>query len=136
MRWGALFLLNCLPAKAKRNSETMLRLGLYSKQKMAELMADTKVEFHHLSHGTLHIFSEQGMYDHAREQAEFQSKLGCNETPMTRDECIALEPRAGRYRQAIGGRHARADRRVGRHSCIHQKPRELLRANLRREIFV
>src|ERR1700761_8774201 len=32
-RWALLFLRNCAPASARRNSETMLRLGLYSKKK-------------------------------------------------------------------------------------------------------
>src|SRR5262245_4690060 len=45
IRWGMLFMLNCLPSRARRHSEVLLRLGLYSKKKMAELMADTNVEF-------------------------------------------------------------------------------------------
>ncbi|OYW14341.1 MAG: hypothetical protein B7X02_00245 [Rhodospirillales bacterium 12-54-5] len=110
MRWGALFLLNCLPSKARKNSETMLRLGLYSKQKMTELMDATNVEFHHLSNGTLHIFSEQAGYDHARKQAEFQSQLGCTETAMSRDQCIALEPTlANIAKPLVGGMHAPID---------------------------
>lgn len=110
MRWGMLFLLNCLPAKARANSETMLRLGLYSKKKMAELMADTNVEFHHLAKGILHVYSQQGSFDHAREQAEFQSKLGCEEVVMTREQCIALEPAlAASTMNILGGIHAPID---------------------------
>lgn len=110
IRWGTLFLLNCLPSKAHRNSETMLRLGLYSKQKMNELIADTKVEFHHLSRGTLHIFSDQAAYDHARTQAEFQSKLGCAEEAKTREECLTLEPTlANITKPLVGGMYAPID---------------------------
>lgn len=110
MRWGLLFLLNCLPSRARRHSEVMLRLGLYSKQKMAELMADTKVEFHHLAKGILHVYSQQDSFDHARKQAEFQHALGCDEVVMSREECVALEPAlANANMNIIGGIHAPID---------------------------
>lgn len=110
MRWGLLFLLNCLPAKARANCETMLRLGLYSKQKMAELMADTKVEFSFLGNGTLHVFDNQKSFDGAKRHAEFQHKLGCSETPMTPAECFALEPTlANTSKKLVGGMFAPMD---------------------------
>lgn len=110
LRWGALFLLNCLPSRARRHSEVMLRLGLYSKKKMAELMDDTQVEFHHLSKGILHVFSDQKSYDHARKQAEFQHSLGCEENALTIEECFRLEPTlAGTTKQLVGGIHAPID---------------------------
>lgn len=110
IRWGLLFLLNCLPSRARHHSEVMLRLGLYSKQKMAELMADTNVEFHHLAKGILHVYSQRASFDHARKQAEFQHALGCDEIVMTREECIALEPALANSKMDIlGGIHAPID---------------------------
>jgi D-amino-acid dehydrogenase len=110
MRWGLLFLLNCLPSRARRHSEVMLRLGLYSKQKMGELMADTQVEFHHLAKGILHVFDSQDSYDHARKQADFQHGLGCEENPLTKEECFALEPAlANTTMKVVGGIHAPID---------------------------
>lgn len=110
IRWGMLFLLNCLPARARRHSEVMLRLGLYSKKKMAELIAETNVEFHHLKNGILHVYSDQAAFDHARKQAEFQHSLGCVENVLTRAETIALEPAlADTTVNLIGGIHAPVD---------------------------
>ena len=110
LRWGLLFLMNCLPARARRHSEVMLRLGLYSKQKMAELMADTRVEFHHLAKGILHVYSDQDSFDHARKQAEFQHSLGCEENVLTREECFKLEPALQHTTMnLIGGIHAPID---------------------------
>ena len=109
IRWGLLFLRNCLPSYARRHSEVMLRLGLYSKKKMAELMGDTKVEFHHLAKGILHVYSDQGAFDHARKQAEFQHQLGCDEVVMTRDEAVKLEPTLADAKGIIGGIHAPID---------------------------
>lgn len=110
IRWGLLFLRNCLPSYARRHSEVMLRLGLYSKQKMAELMADTRVEFHHLAKGILHVYSDQKSFDSARKQAEFQHTLGCDEVVLTRDASFALEPTlANTTMDIVGGIHAPID---------------------------
>lgn len=110
IRWGLLFLLNCAPAKARRHSETMLRLGLYSKKKMAELVADTNVEFHNIQKGILHVFDDQKEFDHAKKHAEFQYTLGCAETVMTTAEALAMEPTlANSKKNIVGAIHAPID---------------------------
>ncbi len=110
IRWGLLFMRNCLPSYARRHSEVMLRLGLYSKQKMAELMADTKVEFAHLAKGILHVYGTDKGFDHAKKQAAFQHTLGCEEVIMTREQCIALEPALAHTTMDLkGGIHAPID---------------------------
>ncbi len=110
LRWGALFLLNCLPSKARANCETMMRLGLYSKRKMAELMDDTKVDFHYLSNGILHVFDNEKSLDGAKRQAEFQHTLGCDERALTREQCFELEPTlASTSKKIIGGMYADID---------------------------
>ncbi len=110
MRWGLLFLLNCLPSRARHHSEVMLRLGLYSRQKMAELVDETKVEFHHLAKGILHVFADQKAYDHARRQADFQQTLGGQEVALDRAGCFALEPAlTDTTMQLIGGLHSPLD---------------------------
>jgi D-amino-acid dehydrogenase len=110
LRWGLLFLLNCLPSRAHAHCEVMLRLGMYSKQKMAELMDDTKVEFHFLGNGTLHVFDNQKSLDGAKRHADFQRKLGCDETPMSVEECFKLEPTlANTTKKLVGGMYAPMD---------------------------
>lgn len=110
IRWGLLFLRNCLPSYARRHSEVMLRLGLYSKKKMSDLLAETKVEFHHLSKGILHVYSDQPSFDHAKKQAEYQHSLGCEENVLTREQAFALEPTlANTTMNVVGGIHAPID---------------------------
>lgn len=110
MRWGLLFLLNCLPARARRHSEVLLRLGQYSRKKMAELIADTGVEFHHLQRGILHVYEDEASFAHARKQAAFQHALGCEENVLSRDEVVALEPTLAHAKATIiGGIHAPGD---------------------------
>lgn len=110
IRWGLLFLLNCAPARAKRHSETLLRLGLYSKEKMGELIADTNLEFHKLSKGILLVFDSEKEFRFARESSPGHSAAGCVENVLTREECVKLEPTlAHAERKIVGGIHATID---------------------------
>lgn len=110
IRWGLLFLRNCLPSYARRHSEVMLRLGLYSKAKMNELMADTNVDFFHLGKGILHVYSDSASFEHAKRQADYQHTLGCEETVLSKAECFALEPAlTNTTMNLVGGIHAPID---------------------------
>ncbi len=92
IRWGLLFLMNCLPARARNHSEALLRLGLYSKAKMDALIAETGIDFEFLNKGILHVFSSQKDFDHARRQMEFQAAIGGQERALSMDEAVAMEP--------------------------------------------
>ncbi|MFZ4541952.1 MAG: D-amino acid dehydrogenase [Rickettsiales bacterium] len=110
LRWGALFLLNCLPSRARENCVTMLRLGLYSKQKMEELRNDTNLEFSFLGNGTLHVFDSQSSFDAAKRHADYQHTLGCEEIAMSPSECFAKEPAlANTTKKLVGGLYAPMD---------------------------
>lgn len=110
IRWGMLFLLNCLPAKARKHSEIMLRLGLYSKKKMTELMADVPIDFNFIDKGILHVFSDAKEFEHAKKHAEYQYTLGCAETIMSKADCLAMEPAlADSKRELVGGVYATID---------------------------
>lgn len=110
IRWGLLFLYNCLPSRADRHNEVMLRLGLYSKRMMAELRAATNVEFSYRSDGILHVFDDQNEFDHAKRLSEFQHARGCEETVLTREQAIAMEPSLGySARPLVGAVHASMD---------------------------
>src|SRR5437762_2734654 len=63
LRWGIKFLRNCTSARANLNCVNMLRLGLYSKEKMAVIRRDTGIAFDHSALGILHIFSDEKEFD-------------------------------------------------------------------------
>lgn len=110
LRWGALFLYNCLPARAHRHCEVILRLGLYSKAQMARIMAETKIDFHFLANGTLHVFDNEKSLEAAKRHNDFQSELGCTETPMSVKECFDREPAlANTTKKLVGGMYAPID---------------------------
>ncbi len=110
IKWGMSFLRNCTPARAHEHCVHMLRLGLYSKQELAKLRADTQIEFDFKNTGILHIFSNEKSFDYAKRHAEFQARFGCTETPLSTDEVYAMEPTLQHSARAIkGGMHAHMD---------------------------
>lgn len=104
MQWGAHFLRNCTTARAEANCVNILRLGLYSKRKFAELRTDTQIDFQFETKGTLHIYSSQKEFDKDRRQNDFQAKFGCRRKVLSREECHAQEPAlAHSPRDIVGG---------------------------------
>ena len=110
MRWGLSFLANCTSARAEINSEIMLRIGLYSRKKTNELVAETGISFDHVRKGILHIFTDQKEYEHAIAQSQYQEKLGGHETVLDLASCLAMEPSLSHTgKRLVGGIHAPDD---------------------------
>ena len=110
IKWGLKFLRNCTHERARINTVNLLRLGLYSRQKMLELVKETGIQFDYSERGILHIFSHEEEFDGAKRQIEFQSKFGGQERVLNREQCLALEPAlAHSPRNIVGGIHAHLD---------------------------
>jgi len=110
LRWGLKFLRNCTPARAEANTMTLLRLGLYSRLKMAEIMTQTAIVFDYAPLGTLHVFGDEKSLRHAQKQFEFQQTFGGTHRVLTHHEVLELEPTlADTPRTIAGGIHALSD---------------------------
>jgi D-amino-acid dehydrogenase len=121
LRWGALFMLNCLPHRARAHAETHLRLGLYSRSQMAAIIADTGIDFSHQERGILHVFNHRGDFESAKKQMRFQETLGCEQTALTRDETLQKEPTlADAADTIVGSIHASMDATGNIHSFTTQ----------------
>lgn len=110
IRWGLQFLRNCTTARAKQNCINMLRLGLYSRVKMQQLVKEAGISFDYSERGIVHIYGTQQDLDQAVHHAEFQARYGCDEKPLTREQVLALEPALkDTSRTIVGGIHAHLD---------------------------
>jgi D-amino-acid dehydrogenase len=110
MRWGLSFLRNCSKSLADANTVTMLRLGLYSRKKMDQLVQATGIEFNFSRDGILHIFSNEQGFEQAKRQAAFQENLGCKQDILTVEQCITKEPALqGCADRLAGGIYAHLD---------------------------
>ncbi|MDX2074552.1 MAG: D-amino acid dehydrogenase [Alphaproteobacteria bacterium] len=110
IKWGLQFLQNCSEKRARVNCVNILRLGLYSREEMATLRADTGIAFDFSARGILHVFGDDQSFDHAKHHNEFQARFGGDERVLTTEEVFALEPAlAHTERTIIGGIHAHMD---------------------------
>ncbi len=110
LRWMAMFLMHCTPARTRENCERMMRIGLYSKEKMTAIRKETKVKFDFSDKGILHVFSDDTSYQSAIKQAEFQETLGCKEHVFSKAECLEKEPALGKAnKDIIGGIYSDID---------------------------
>ncbi|MCE2926871.1 MAG: D-amino acid dehydrogenase [Rickettsiales bacterium] len=109
-KWGLQFLRNCTSARAAENAINILRLGLFSREKLAEIRAATGIEFHFSNRGILRIYGNKSEFDHACRHSELEAKYGCKERIVSRDECLAIEPVLAHTNRTIyGGIHAILD---------------------------
>jgi D-amino-acid dehydrogenase len=103
LRWLAMFLGNCTPARTRLNTERMLRIALYSRDKLAEIRTDTDIDFDFKQCGILHIFSSEKDFNAAIAQSEYQESLGCKEHVLTKAQCLDKEPALRQSRKPIVG---------------------------------
>jgi D-amino-acid dehydrogenase len=91
-RWTFAFMRECLPARVKHNAEAMLRLGIYSKQKMAEIEAQEPFDYALKKQGILHFFESKKTLQHNIDFARFQEKFGVPFEVWDRKACMEKEP--------------------------------------------
>ena len=102
-KWGAQFLLECLPSRTRHNIIQIVNLGLYSRQTLRELRAETGIQYDHLERGILHFYTSQREFDAAQEPARIMREFGCELEMKSAAECIAIEPALAHTTQNIVG---------------------------------
>jgi D-amino-acid dehydrogenase len=103
-RWALTFLLECLPARARRNTVQCLNLALYSQQCLAALRRSTDIDYDHLERGILHFYTDRREFALAAASVPLMRGHGGAREVKSADECVALEPAlAGCSRHLAGG---------------------------------
>jgi D-amino-acid dehydrogenase len=108
--WGARFLAECLPFRARENTRQLQALALYSRDSLGELRRETGIEYDHLARGILHFYTDEQEYESAAVEAERARRAGAECEPKSAQACIAIEP-ALRHAadQILGGVYFPAD---------------------------
>jgi D-amino-acid dehydrogenase len=110
IRWGLQFLRNCSTSRAYVNCANLLRLNIYSKDRMADIVAETGVEFNYTQNGILHIYTSEKDFAQAKRHSDVQAKFGYDQNIVSREQCFSLEPSLqDTSRQIVGGVHAFQD---------------------------
>jgi D-amino-acid dehydrogenase len=109
-RWGARFLIECLPARARHNIAAILRLALYSRDQLKALRAITGIEYDQRVAGILHFYTERAQLAVARADAVLLAEFASDRVPKTPQEIIAIEPAlAPLQSRIVGGDYTPAD---------------------------
>ncbi len=102
-RWGLRFLLECLPGRTRRNIESLVTLGIYSRATLQALRAGTGIQYDHLERGILHFYTDRAAFDAGVQALAHMNDFGCGSVPTTADECVAIEPALRGARDRIVG---------------------------------
>jgi D-amino-acid dehydrogenase len=109
-RWGAQFLLECLPWRTRRNMLQILAISKYSGEMLRELRATTMLAYDDLQRGILQIYTDRADYDEAAAAAELVRSYGIARDVKTAAECVAIEPALGARRDwIVGGTYTASD---------------------------
>jgi D-amino-acid dehydrogenase len=109
-RWCLGFLRECTPARTRHNIGQIVRLGIYSRRMLGEVLAETGIEFDHERRGILHFYTSKEEFDAAQEPARVMRGLGCELDMKTPDECVAIEPAlAAAQDRIVGGSMTSSD---------------------------
>ncbi|GAB7125630.1 D-amino acid dehydrogenase [Silvimonas sp. JCM 19000] len=109
-RWGLRFLLECAPQRARHNLQSLVRLGLYSRQLLQELRAQLGFDYDQSTRGILHYYTDPKEFESALPAAAAMRQLGLQRTPADAARCLAIEPAlAHSHRPIVGGTYTESD---------------------------
>jgi D-amino-acid dehydrogenase len=128
LSWVARMAANCTEAAYRRNKGRMVRVAEYSRVALAELRAETGIEFDHRARGTVQLFRTQKQLDHVGDDTGVLDGYGVPWKLLDPAGCIAAEPALERVRDKfVGGLRLPQDE-TGDAFLFTQRLAELARA--------
>jgi D-amino-acid dehydrogenase len=103
LRWMAQMLRNCSAERYAVNKERMLRLSNYSRQCIAQLRADTGIEYEGRQAGTLQLFRSQKQVDQAQRDIAVLKECGIVYEMLDPQGVTRAEPALARADATIAG---------------------------------
>ncbi len=103
LRWMAQMLRNCSTERYAVNKERMLRLSNYSRQCIAQLRADTGIEYEGRQAGTLQLFRSQKQVDQAQRDIAVLRECGIDYELLDPQGVARAEPALARADATIAG---------------------------------
>lgn len=101
--WGLSFLANCRPARWRRNTEAVLRLAVYSRDRLTEVTAETGLRYDRGDQGNLRIYRDPTAFAKAAKTAAMFRDLGQDTRPLDGAGAVALEPALAPVEREIAG---------------------------------
>ncbi len=90
--WLLSWMVECLPNRNSRNIEKIVRLALYSRDKIKAVRKRERLSYDHKSLGILHFYRDLREFESAIPAAELMQKFGCKREIVDRDRILKIEP--------------------------------------------
>ena len=103
IRWGLQFLRECTPGRTRENIRSLVTLGIYSRDQLQQLRAETKLQYDHLERGILHFFTDRREFEHGVKASEVMTQFGLQIDTLTVKQCVELEPALGPAESKLAG---------------------------------
>ena len=90
--WGARFLRECIPARARRNTLIKLRLCQYSQRVMSELVRAEGIEYHAVARGALYLYRDHVLLGAGIKKMALLAEHGQNQEILDPAGVAKLDP--------------------------------------------
>lgn len=102
-RWGLGFLQNCTPRAYKANCRFNLALAIESAAAMAEIRANTGIDYDYAGDAVLKIYPSEATLDAAYAEHRQLAAQGLIVERWSKEECLTREPALAAARDELGG---------------------------------
>jgi D-amino-acid dehydrogenase len=101
--WSWLFLMECTPEKARRNTLLKHRLAAYSQTVLQQVVSDEGIDYNRSTRGILYFHRDQQALDRGVEHMKLLESDGQVIKVLDRDDVVALEPSLASAKSKIAG---------------------------------
>lgn len=101
--WGARFLFECLPHRARENARQIFALARYSADALRALRQETGIAYDELARGILSFYTDPRELQRAAAIAAAMREWGCEREVKTALECAAIEPALHHAQSRLAG---------------------------------
>jgi len=101
--WVAKFLANCTARNYQINKERMVRMAQYSRTCLAELRAETGIDYEQRMLGTTQLFRTQKQLDDAAKDIAVLEQMGIEYEILDKDAIIKVEPALAKTIDKLAG---------------------------------
>ncbi|MDQ3261776.1 MAG: D-amino acid dehydrogenase [Pseudomonadota bacterium] len=110
IRWGLQFLRECTPGRTRQNIRSLVTLGIYSRDQLRALRAETNIQYDHLERGILHFFTDQDEFEAGVKASKMMNQFGLKVDALSAKQCVKLEPAlASAESKLAGGTYSASD---------------------------
>jgi D-amino-acid dehydrogenase len=101
--WSWLFLMECTPEKARRNTLLKHRLAAYSQTVLKDVVAEEAIDYNRSERGILYFYRDQQALDRGVEHMKLLESDGQVIKVLDREGVIALEPSLASAKSKVAG---------------------------------